>query len=163
MTIDYEKRFWAQVDKQGACWRWMGKTTAKGYGSYYARHGKLTFYRAHKYVWFLTHGPTVGDLWVLHTCDNPWCVNPDHLWLGTNRDNMDDKVAKGRHNHGETHGRAKLTDDLVLEIRASDLPTQEWADRLGVHYTTIMCARNGSKWKHLPMPDPAQTGQTQNE
>ena len=159
--IDYETRFWSQVDKQGACWRWLGTTSAKGYGIFYARVGRHKFWKAHCFSWYLRNGISIGGMWVLHSCDNPWCVNPEHLWLGTNRDNMDDKIAKDRHNRGETHHGAKLNDELVMQIRSWGIADSTWADRLGVHETTIWCARVGKKWKHLPMPAPAQQRQTQ--
>ncbi len=152
MSIDYKSNFWEQVDKQGACWRWLGTITAKGYGSFYAREGKYRFYRAHRYSWFLEHGEIDSGLWVLHKCDNPWCVNPEHLWLGTNEDNMKDKIDKGRHRPGERHGMAKLTEKDVLYIRACGKPALELAAEFDVHGTTIYNILNGKKWRHL-LPD----------
>ena len=90
------------------CIVWSGDRTEKGYGRF-RRDGK--WIRAHRAVWELANGPIPAGLHVLHRCDNPSCVNPAHLFLGTNRDNVADCVAKGRHAH------AKLTPESAAEIR----------------------------------------------
>jgi hypothetical protein len=88
-------RFWEKVDKSGDCWLWTGHRGCKGYGAAWAegRHQA-----AHRVSWELAFGAIPDGLHVLHHCDNPPCVNPDHLWLGTNSDNQRDCVAKGRAN-----------------------------------------------------------------
>jgi hypothetical protein len=89
-----EARFWARVQKQPSCWIWTGGHNGKQYG--YVWVGKRKWL-AHRLSWFLTRGEEPPrDMLVCHACDNPRCVRPDHLWLGTPQDNMDDKVAKGR-------------------------------------------------------------------
>jgi hypothetical protein len=91
---------------------------------------------------------------VLHHCDNPPCINPSHLFLGTQADNMRDKEQKGRGNHpqGERHGRAKLTEADVLMIRASALSNGALARQLGVTKKTVRRARDGRAWRHLSNP-----------
>ena len=116
---------------------------------FYARAGEQRFWKAANYSWHLHNGVNLGGLHVLHTCDNPLCVNPDHLFLGTHQDNMDDKVEKGRQARGEGHGRAKLTEDDVREIKSSDTPTGELANKFGVHYTTVLKVRLGERWTHV--------------
>ena len=88
------ERFWAKVDKSGDCWLWTASKTKEGYG-YFRFDGAMR--KAHRMSWLLTNGEIPEGMLVCHTCDNPSCVNPKHLWLGTNRDNMDDMNAKGRH------------------------------------------------------------------
>jgi hypothetical protein len=92
--ISPEIRFWAKVQKTEGCWIWCGGQDKNGYGI--IRAGQ----RAHRRSWELHFGPVPKNLWILHHCDNPSCVRPDHLWLGTVTDNNADMIAKGRHRHG---------------------------------------------------------------
>jgi hypothetical protein len=90
-------RFWEKVDRSAgndSCWPWLAYCKRNGYGTFFPQRGKCV--TAHRYMWLLTYGTYPGK-YVLHTCDNPRCVNPRHLWEGTQRDNMHDMIAKGRH------------------------------------------------------------------
>jgi hypothetical protein len=89
-------RFWESVAKAEGCWEWTALLKRNGYGSFYRNRGVKV--AAHRYSWELHHGPVPDGLFVCHRCDNPKCVRPDHLFLGTHRDNMDDMWAKGRAN-----------------------------------------------------------------
>ena len=114
MTVD--QRFDFYVTKTGMCWLWTGATFGPdGYGAFYA-NGKTI--GAHTYAYRRAKGDT-GALWVLHTCDTRRCVNPDHLFLGTPKDNTDDLMAKGRGKwpRGSVHHLAKLSDADVERIR----------------------------------------------
>ena len=86
-------RFWDQVDKTGDCWLWTTVKSCDGYGKFRARP---EMWLAHRFAYFITHGDFDRHLYVLHHCDNPPCVNPKHLFLGTQLDNMRDCVKKGR-------------------------------------------------------------------
>ncbi len=112
------ERFWAQVDKSGLCWLWTGGLTEKGYGRAWFQGKKR---RAHRLAYFLTNGRIPTGLNINHHCDVRNCVNPEHLWVGTQKENMQDAWAKGRgvfvHHSGEDHPSAKLTDAEVAEIR----------------------------------------------
>jgi hypothetical protein len=88
--------FWSRVDTSGDCWEWQGARVSKGYGSL-AIEGRAA--TAHRRSWELTYGPIPTGMHVLHRCDNPPCVRPDHLWLGTNTENVYDSMAKGRRDH----------------------------------------------------------------
>lgn len=93
--IPPEIRFWKYVNKTDSCWEWIGARRRDGYGR--IRVGNF-FEAAHRFSWELVYGDIPSDLCVLHRCDVRFCVNPDHLFLGTNRDNIDDMVKKGRWN-----------------------------------------------------------------
>jgi len=120
------ERLWQRLDKQSAdgCWEYLGGKDRDGYGR--VRIWPI-YIRAHRLAWTLTHGPIPVGLKVLHCCDNPPCCNPAHLFLGTNLDNVADKVRKGRQArgawmaknrvNGERHPHAKLTDEQVATIR----------------------------------------------
>ena len=114
MTID--ERFWKYVDKTRGCWNWTASKNSAGYGQI-NRTRKLGPMLAHRFSYELHNGAIPDGLFVLHTCDNPACVNPAHLWLGTDQDNTDDKMAKGRCPAGEGHYNHRLTDNQVVAIR----------------------------------------------
>ena len=131
---DPKERFLAHVDKTDSCWIWTGAKCLKGYG-YFNMGNKITR-RAHKASYLLFKGIIPKGLFVCHECDNPSCVNPDHLWLGTPLDNVHDMLTKGRDNylHGEAIHTAKITREQVEEIRSSPL-----------HYTELMEQYNLSR------------------
>lgn len=95
LVLMIEERFWEKVKvvDNDKCWEWLASRTLKGYGHFKIK-GRTV--RAHRYSYTLVKGPIPKDLWVLHKCDNPSCVNPNHLFLGTHGDNMKDMFDKGR-------------------------------------------------------------------
>jgi hypothetical protein len=111
-----EERFWAKVDKQDTCWVWTASCNPKGYGQFLVNKVPR---RAHRLSWEMHNGPIPAGMQVLHRCDNPSCVRPEHLFLGTNNDNMQDKITKGRGRAArhEKQGKARLTTRQVVEIR----------------------------------------------
>lgn len=156
-----EIRFWNRVDKLGPihpvlktrCWIWFGGKYANGYG-FFKPSCKIAI-RAHRYSWIFHHGPIVDDLLVCHACDNPSCVNPSHLFLGTHSDNKIDSCKKGRHtgNPGEQNGRAIFTNEQVLEIRKRYQPRHKKngaraiARELNVHPMTIYYIISGQSYR----------------
>lgn len=122
-------RFWKNVEKSDGCWIWRGVVTSAGYGVIYVRPKNL---RAHRVSWHIHFGPIPQGMFICHTCDNPRCVRPDHLFVGSPRANHDDMKRKGRAPtdakngsatrpdrvaRGERHGVSRLTDAQVIEIR----------------------------------------------
>jgi len=116
-------RFWKYVQKSDGCWLWTGATTNGGYGVIQSGPRPARIVRAHRLSYEMHFGPFDESLDVCHRCDNPRCVRPDHLFVGTAKTNVADMVAKGRASsggvRGERHGRAKLTEAQVLAIRAA--------------------------------------------
>lgn len=123
------ERFWPKVDRSNGpnkCWLWTGALHSSGYGLIHRGGRGNGNIRTHRLAWELTNGPIPPGLHVCHRCDNPQCVNPAHLFLGTRSDNMRDMFTKGRNVHtahpetlprGERHGRTHLTEDNVRTIR----------------------------------------------
>jgi len=115
--IDPVQKFWSRVDKRGPdeCWPWLGSVDKDGYGQIWDGFAGKSL-RAHTLSAELHLGKRNGRL-VCHSCDNPQCSNPAHLFFGTQQDNMADKVAKKRQAVGEMQGNSKLTESQVEEIR----------------------------------------------
>jgi hypothetical protein len=121
-----ESRFWSKVAKTPACWVWTASRDDSGYGRLKVGGKRGIAKRAHRLAWELLRGPIPDGLCVLHRCDNPPCVNPAHLFLGTKRDNTLDATAKGRHalrnllrRRGTETSGAKLNEEQVRSIRAA--------------------------------------------
>ena len=132
------------------CWIWTGIIDKQtGYAVANIDGKKSSVHRLSYRLW---HGETVNGKYVCHKCDTRPCVNPDHLYLGTPKENYRDMQSRGRANppKGEKQGKAKLTDALVLQIRSSPLSHAHWARTLGVAGSTILNARKRTFWKHLP-------------
>lgn len=127
-----EARFWAKVDKSEECWIWTGSRQYSGYGRFGGSAGHPV--GAHRFAYELTYGPIPDGLFVCHRCDNPPCVRPDHLFLGTVTDNNRDTDSKGRTSHGEAHPSAKLSDQDVRDIRRLAAEEQLSSITLGRRY-----------------------------
>ena len=144
-------RFWAKVDKAGPddCWEWMAHRKFDGYGRFRVA-GEYPM--AHRFSYELHVGPIPDGMCVCHSCDNPACVNPAHLWLGTNDENMTDMARKGRARPptGENSHWAKLTEDDVRAIRADQTSTQrELAAKYGVNRSLISMIQSRKRWAWL--------------
>lgn len=173
-----EERFWNYVNKVSptpanpttSCWLWTGSTNRAGYGRIgFHQDGRNYRELAHRVSWRLAHGADAGDLNVCHHCDTPACVNPDHLFLGTQDDNLKDAARKKRMAAGDRHGlrkhpecsakgersgQAKLTEAQVLRLRRqySDggVSYGDLAREYGVAHGTIAGIIQRRRWRHLP-------------
>jgi len=133
-----EDRFWRKVEKGGAdeCWPWVGALSPKGYG----RFRTTGLVGAHRFSWELANGrPVPAGLHVMHACDNPPCVNPAHLSVGTHTDNMRDCRAKGRHpvNRGGPGRVRKHPVEVVADLRAQGMTQREIATQLGISQASV--------------------------
>jgi hypothetical protein len=165
-----EKRFWAKVHKTEGCWLRTARQERRGYGSFMMDRGSAKWrpVGAHRVAWELTNGPIPDGLCVLHRCDNPSCVRPEHLYLGTNLVNSQDMVSKGRQAcgdrsgktvhpertaRGERNGSAKLTENDVKDIRTrfanGGITKVSLALEYGVRDALISKIIKRQVWTHL--------------
>jgi flavin-binding protein dodecin len=148
MLRESEIRFWSYVNKTDSCWLWTGGLSSNGYGHFTVLKPQRKAYRAHRFVYESIYGEIPAGRFVCHKCDTPACVRPDHLFLGTPQDNMDDKIRKGRQLCGEQCNK-KLTWAKVREIRAA-LHAGEKATtialRYRVHYSLVYRIQKNVIW-----------------
>lgn len=151
-------RFWGKVDRNapGGCWLYMGAVNTSRYGMVSWDRKKNIV--AHRLSYELAGGTVPPGLLVLHKCDVRRCVNPAHLFVGTEADNSADAIAKGRHCHGETSHNAVLTEAVVLEIRRrykrhgahNQTNCRALAEEFGVPMAAVWNAAKRRTWRHLP-------------
>lgn len=144
-------RFSRKIDRPDTrgCWNWKRAKNKKGYGVFRTADGTVL---AHRLQWMMTNGRIPEGIKVLHTCDNPACVNPAHLFLGTDDDNSKDMIKKGRQRKGSSHGRCKLNEDQVRQIRfmhQNGARQKELVQKFGVAQQTISHVLCHDYWKHI--------------
>jgi hypothetical protein len=146
VETDFLSRF---VKRPSGCWEWTGTIEKRGYGVLQIEKKQ---WRAHRYSYIRTYGHVPDDVLICHKCNNKLCVNPEHLYKGTHRDNMDDVITAGVQK-GVNNGRARLTEADVLEIRrlyATKKYTQnELAIQFNVYQSRISDIVTLTQWKHL--------------
>lgn len=153
---DLQTRFWAKVNQKSRteCWEWIGSIDKDGYGSLFSNSKR---FRAHRVAWAIKHGEIPNGLSVLHKCDNTKCVNHNHLFLGTQGDNVSDMIKKGRGSacRGEANPKAKLTDAQVREIRARHAiggrrnGYRALAREFGVSHPVVYYVVQRKVWRHV--------------
>jgi len=150
LTNDDIKRFWAKVTKSDNCWLWNAGKDKDGYGQFWLNSEQRSI-RAHRISYFLKSGEVPE--FALHTCDNPSCVNPNHLYNGNHLQNQRDRVSRKRSARGSKHSRHKLNEDQVKTIkellRVRKLKYVDIARMFNVSAQTIYAIREGRTWIHV--------------
>lgn len=144
----FEEKIYYSID---GCWYWLGAYNNKGYGLFWYNNKLVS---AHRMSHEFHLGPIPDGLFILHKCDNPKCVNPDHFFLGTYQDNSDDKLSKGRQkkNKGVEMWNAVLTEDDVRQIRARYTPRRDvkkLAEEFKISASHVYNIATKRAWKHL--------------
>lgn len=138
-------RFWKKVKKSDSCWEWQGCYSDYGHGRF--RIHKNAEERAHRFSWQLVNGEIPKDKIICHKCDNPKCVNPDHLFLGTPKDNTQDMLSKRREVRGSQASWSKLTPQQVIEILADKRFQREIAKDYGICQQAVSDIKRRINWK----------------
>jgi hypothetical protein len=145
------ERYWKRVIvNEVGCWEWNGSTNPFGYAKLGTHEGG--WHPAHRVSWEIHFGPILDGLHVLHKCDNPPCSRPDHLFLGTELDNIYDKISKGRNPRGERHGQARISQEIVVLIRAaceSGATQHKVAKLYGLSQQQVSSIVTRHTWKHV--------------
>lgn len=165
-SVHHRQNFESQIYKTDCCWLWTGRTTKRGYGIFqYQIDGRRINAQAHRMTYELYVGAIPAGKEVCHDCpngDNPGCVNPSHLWLGSHRQNMEDMKRKHRSAFGEKSNSSKLTAAMAEQIKQRHLigeGLKTLAGEFGVSVSCISLLVQGKTWKHLlshSAPSPGQ-------
>lgn len=139
-------RFLAKVIKTDKCWDWQGSIKDTGYGCF-SYKSKTRCANRMSYEIFV--GEIPKDMWVLHRCDRRECVNPNHLFLGTYLDNINDMINKSRNQKGELQGRSKLTGKQVIDIRNDTRKQRTIAEEYGMSFGSVNDIKKRRTWKHI--------------
>ena len=150
-----DELFWKKVKKTNSCWEWTGAKQQFGNLFYGWLTRKNKQYLAHRWSWIIENGPIEKGLCVPHKCDNPICINPNHLFLGTQKDNVIDMLSKGRGCNGSNHKNSKLTEDDVRDLREmcenKKVSINQAARDFGINYKTAWNIVQRLKWKHVQL------------
>lgn len=140
------------IDRDSGCWNWKASLAGKGYGQLKATGGHGQLY-AHRVSYQIHFGDIPEGKSVLHRCDNPKCVNPDHLFIGTKKDNAQDMKSKGRHLYGERNGSAILSSKDVLSIKKllseKVLSQSRIGELFGISQIEVSRIHRGIRWAHI--------------
>lgn len=161
--LSAEERFFFQVKKTKTCWFWTAATDKNGYGVFRGQVGGVVLTKAHRFSYSIHTGELIPKGMVIcHKCDNPSCVNPEHLFLGTHADNMRDKIAKGRARvpKGQDSVHAKLTEAQARSILLDPRPYRDIARDYGIAYSTVGSIKQRESWEHVEVAAVARSKKT---
>jgi len=146
-----QERFYRYVAKTDGCWNWTGHKDKDGYGTLTVKgdNGKHAPVRAHRLSLKLHGRDPQPDELVLHRCSNPSCVNPDHLYIGDQKQNMQDRIELRGDWKGEKHYNAKITEDVVLKILSFTGPAYKAAEQFGISRSQVGNIIHGRQWRHV--------------
>lgn len=140
-------RFWSMVNKTESCWLWTGGKMPNGYANFHIERNKS--WRVHRFSYWLANGEIPPGKGVLHKCDVRHCVNPDHLFIGSQKDNLQDCKSKGRTTTGTRNAMARLDNESVLKIRSAVGSQRQIANMFNVHQSTVSNVINRKSWTHI--------------
>ena len=149
LTVSERLDFYSIPEPNTGCWIWVGSLWSSGYGTMTVNQISKA---AHRWRWEICYGEIPKGMDVCHKCDVRLCTNPEHLFLGTRQDNMQDAIRKGRFSLGESHKSAKLTEQQVMEILPDVRAYNVIARDYEVSRQTIGAIKNGINWKHITRP-----------
>jgi hypothetical protein len=144
LTVSFDSKYIPEAIS--GCWLWSGAVDAKGYGRFSVKNKVV---KAHRWAYERFIDKIPCGLIVCHKCDVRSCVNPNHLFIGTDLDNSNDKVSKKRHLYGEKHPKAKLNEEQVLFIKNSNLSVKELTTMFNIHRNAVYKIKNNESWSHL--------------
>ncbi len=144
------ERFWSKVKRTNSeeCWEWIGTKEKDGYGVFKI---KRKTYKSHRISWLISKKESIENKLVCHSCDNRGCVNPGHLWLGTNKENVEDMVRKNRQRQGENHSNVKLSEKNIkeiLDLYKSGYKQVDLCSKFGIGHAQLSRILSGEAWKN---------------
>ncbi len=160
MTIKEKLDYYSIPEPNSGCWLWIGGVAGQGYG-HTSINGKDNL--AHRVSYEAYNGPIPEGMFVCHKCDTPACINPDHLFLGTPKDNLQDASKKGMMMHGEKHIRAKISEQQAIEIFHDKRAQRVIGNSYGITQPTVRAIKTGKTWKHLKLKEPVSTRRSASE
>lgn len=151
------KNFWGKVDQSSTCWEWKGPKAKNGYGTFSGLYRVFKTTWAHRLAYLITRGPIPPGLEILHSCDHRSCVNPDHLSLGTRKENMRQASERGKLFHwtrprGESNLSSKLTEmqvKQVIKLSSEGYSKNQICKEFNISRCTVHRLTKGKSWKHL--------------
>ncbi len=146
MSVSERLDYYTEPEPNTGCWLWVGALSTGGYGKIYLDNKYIA---AHRASWVVHHGPIPNGLLVCHKCDVKLCINPEHLFLGTQKENIEDATRKGRMSHGEDRPTSKLKESQVVNIFSDIRTASKIAAQYNITETAVYNIKAGRRWGYL--------------